>query len=182
MENNITTELKKNLEIVAAVAFIQEAHKGALYGKMPYFLHPVAVASELATLVGDLEAITTPDNVSRGDNYLLGDIMIAALLHDVIEDTDYTHTDLRDVWGDQIADMVLDVTSDKAVPYLDNIKRIVDTDNIGSMLVKLADNRVNRSGDKSAMDPARASKLNTRYDASMVMLTEGLAARGYKVK
>jgi hypothetical protein len=53
---------------------------------------------------------------------------------------------------------------------LENIQRIIDSGNREAMIVKLADNLVNRNGDKSTFKPEKAKKLNNRYDASILML------------
>lgn len=82
--------------ILAAARYAKEKHQGQFrkYGdKVPYIYHPMRVAGEVALVDG-----TTPDMVA------------AAWLHDVIEDTDATHQDLIDKFGAHIADMVLGLT------------------------------------------------------------------------
>tara|TARA_R110000851_G_scaffold333220_1_gene511594 strand:+ start:278 stop:796 length:519 start_codon:yes stop_codon:yes gene_type:complete len=154
------------------IAFIQEAHLGQKYNNMPYFFHPVEVA-EMAQ-----KAYAHFDRIGSGlqTKKRLEDIIIAALLHDVIEDTDYTAEMLAERYVSSVVGMVVLLTSDPDVPYLDNIQKIIDSGNVGAMLVKLSDNHVNREGDKSSFKPERAMKLNDRYDASIDMLTVAIGA------
>lgn len=142
------------MQIVATVAFISQAHSGQKYGNMPYMFHPMEVAAAI-------ENATT-------NEYLAG------LLHDVLEDTEYTENDLRERYADEVVDMVVLLSKDDSLDYRGNIQRIIDSGNRGAMKVKLADNRVNRGGDKSAMSAERAAKLNNRYDMSIEMLTKAL--------
>ncbi len=64
----------------------------------PYSYHPLRV--------GLLAALYTTDE----------DIVIAALLHDTLEDTAYTERELRQDFGDQVAELVLLLTEDKTIP------------------------------------------------------------------
>ena len=63
----------------------------------PYINHPITVA-EILTNVGGVTDITA---------------LQAALLHDTIEDTEATEHDLRDRFGDEVTNLVLEVTDDK---------------------------------------------------------------------
>ena len=171
---NITFTARQTLQITATTAFIQEAHRGQKYNDMPYFFHPVEVADEVIKLIGEELGLTTFAPVSMW-------VVEAALLHDVIEDTDYTADQLRDRFCDKVVDAVELLTLDLGLPYLENIQRIIDSGNETAMFVKLCDNRVNRRGDKSSFKPEKAQRLNDRYDASMVMLKEALYERGYRL-
>jgi (p)ppGpp synthase/HD superfamily hydrolase len=160
MKNNRNT-----LDIAATVAFIAEAHRGQKYGSMPYFFHPVEVA-EMAEHIATEEA-----PLGWRDDRTVENVKLVALLHDVIEDTDYTAQDLRTRYSDTVVDAVVLLSHDTALEYLDNIQRIIDSGNKLAMMVKLADNRVNRRGDKSSFRPEKAARLNARYDASIALLT-----------
>jgi (p)ppGpp synthase/HD superfamily hydrolase len=162
--------MTNNLIIPTTIAFIQEAHKGQTYGNMPYFFHPVEVAATALEAAETLNRACAPETPIA----LLDDIVLAALLHDVIEDTKYTEEMLRERFSDAVVDMVVLLTSDPGAPYLDNIQKIIDSGNVGAMVVKLADNHVNRNGDKSSFTPERAKKLNDRYDASTKMLSRAI--------
>lgn len=146
--------LYENNKIGRAIAFMMRAHHGQMYGDMPYFMHPLQVA----------ERIENP----TVNEY------IAALLHDVVEDTDHTIEDIAELFGDEIAAMVGLLTKNTRMQYKENIQRIIDSKNVGAMKVKLADNLINVNGDKSQMTFERRSKLNTRYVMSIVMLSEAL--------
>lgn len=92
--------------ILAAGRYAREKHEGQFrkYGdKVPYIYHPMRVAGEVV-----LTDEATPEMVA------------AAWLHDVIEDTDATHLDLVDRFGPHIADMVLgltDITKQDKIRY-----------------------------------------------------------------
>ena len=166
--------LPASLAVSATIAFIAEAHRGQKYGNMPYFFHPVEVA---------MEALEIVDRLLPGEDlrYLSESVALVALLHDVLEDTDYTEADLRARYSDEVVDADVLLTLDETLDYLANIQRIIDSRNIRAMVVKLADNRVNRGGDKSKFNPEKAARLNARYDASIAMLTVAFNEMGYTV-
>ena len=119
-----------------AFEFANEAHKGVRRRSgEPYILHPIAVAKIVVS------------NIGLGYKSI-----IAALLHDVVEDTDYTVDDLRSLFGDKVATIVEGLTKiktvldneDKAVQksiQAENFKRILLTlnDDVRVVLIKLAD-------------------------------------------
>jgi (p)ppGpp synthase/HD superfamily hydrolase len=80
--------------VVATVAFIQEAHQGQTYDNMPYFFHPVEVAQKYFSFSLLLVVTSMPGFESPYYAGGIGDL--AALLHDVVEDTNYTEADLRE--------------------------------------------------------------------------------------
>ena len=85
---------RKKVEIIKrAYAFAKEAHKGIRrHSGEPYILHPIAVAKIVSQEIG------------------LGSTSIcAALLHDVVEDTEYTVEDIEMNFGKKIADGDVDV-------------------------------------------------------------------------
>ena len=86
---------RRKVEVIErAYRFAKEAHKGARrHSGEPYILHPIAVAKIVITELG------------------LGSTSIcAALLHDVVEDTDYTHEDIEAAFGPKIASIVEGMT------------------------------------------------------------------------
>ena len=94
---------EQELDVVQkAFDFANEAHKNVRRRSgEPYMLHPIAVAKIVVNDIG------------------LGYKSIAAaLLHDVVEDTDYTVDDIRHLFGDKIASLVEGLTKIKNV--LDN--------------------------------------------------------------
>lgn len=80
-------------QIMAALAFAEEAHRGQSRASGdPYVAHPLAVATILAELRMDAPTI------------------VAALLHDVVEDTAYTLADIEQQFGSEVAQLVDGVT------------------------------------------------------------------------
>ena len=125
------------LEVInKAFEFANEAHKGVRRRSgEPYILHPIAVAKIVVS------------NIGLGYKSI-----VAALLHDVVEDTDYTVDDLRSLFGDKVATLVEGLTKIKTVldnedkaqqksMQAENFKRILLTlnDDVRVVLIKLAD-------------------------------------------
>ena len=123
----------KHLDIIdKAFNFAKEAHKGVrrLSGE-PYIMHPIAVAQIACSEIG------------------LGSTGIcSALLHDVVEDTDYTVEDISNIFGPKIAQIVDGVTKisggifgDKASAQAESFKKLLLTmsDDIRVILIKISD-------------------------------------------
>ena len=118
--------------ITKAYNFARQAHKGVrrLSGE-PYILHPIAVAQIACEEVG------------------LGSTSIcAALLHDVVEDTDYTTEDIENIFGAKIAQIVDGLTKisggifgEQASAQAENFKKLLLTmsDDIRVILIKICD-------------------------------------------
>ena len=125
-----------------------EAHKEQLdRGGLPYVFHPFHVAEQMR------DELTT----------------CAALLHDVVEDTDYSLDDLREMGFDERVLRALSLlTHDKSIPYLDYVAR-AGKDPI-ARAVKLADLRHNR--DLSRMDTVdeKALRRAEKYDEAIRLL------------
>lgn len=125
---NPDADVKK---ISKAFNLAYDAHQGQFRKSgEPYIIHPVAVAKILAELNMDTDTICS------------------GLLHDVIEDTKYTHEDLKNIFGDNIADIVEGVTKIKNLNYkkqdeaqAENIRKMVlaMSNDIRVVIVKLAD-------------------------------------------
>ena len=101
----------------AAILLAIKAHEGQKdKSGLPYVLHPIHVAEQM-----DDE-----------------DSTIAALLHDVVEDTDYTIEDLREEgFGEPVLEALCLLTHDESVPYFDYVRRLKS--NPIARKVKLAD-------------------------------------------
>ena len=122
---------ENELEVVRqAFDFANHAHHNVRRRSgEPYMLHPIAVAQIVV------------DDIGLGYKSIA-----AALLHDVVEDTDYTVQDIRERFGDRIALLVDGLTKIKNVldaPSMqaENFKRILLTlnDDVRVVLIKLAD-------------------------------------------
>ena len=124
---------RKKIDIInKAFNFARQAHKGVkrLSGE-PYILHPIAVAQIACEEMG------------------LGSTSIsAALLHDVVEDTDYTVEDIENIFGAKIAQIVDGLTKisggifgDHASAQAENFKKLLLTmsDDIRVILIKICD-------------------------------------------
>jgi guanosine-3',5'-bis(diphosphate) 3'-pyrophosphohydrolase len=115
--------------LLQALAFAAEKHriqrrKDA--SASPYINHPIALANVLLN-EGGVE-----------DEHVL----VAALLHDTLEDTETTAQELVQLFGKEIADLVLEVTDDKALPKAERKRlQIEHAPHISrqAKLVKLAD-------------------------------------------
>ena len=123
---------EKGLKLVSkAFELAREAHKGVKRKSgEPYILHPLAVARIVAEEIG------------------LGSTGVAAsLLHDVIEDTDYTYEDLEAIFGSKVASIVDGLTKLSGVfdknqsAQAENFRKLLLTmvEDIRVIIIKLAD-------------------------------------------
>lgn len=85
-----------------AMAFAAAKHQGQTRkdGVTPFFSHPARVAMRVAVDFGCDEA----------------NVVAAALLHDVIEDTDTDHDDLQSAFNERVAEMVAALSNDPRLP------------------------------------------------------------------
>ena len=127
------TPHRQKVELIThAFNFAHKAHYGVrrLSGE-PYIMHPLAVARICVREIG------------------LGSTSIcSALLHDVVEDTDYTVEDIQGLFGDKIAQIVSGLTKisggvfgDQASEQAENFRKLLLTisDDIRVVLIKIAD-------------------------------------------
>ena len=122
----------EQIELVKrAFVIARDAHEGqARSSGEPYITHPVAVASIIAEMRLDHEAV------------------MAALLHDVIEDTPYTEEQLKDEFGPSVAEIVEGVSKLDKLKFrtrqeaeVANFRKMIlaMTKDIRVVLIKLAD-------------------------------------------
>ena len=105
--------------LYAAFQYADNAHSGQLRKDgSPYITHPLAVAE----IVSELELDT--------------DSIIAALLHDCIEDTGATHEEIAKLFGNTVADLVEGVTKLTRVQYTS--KEEEQMENLRKMLMAMA--------------------------------------------
>jgi GTP pyrophosphokinase len=143
---------RRKVEIITkAFNFANHAHRGVeRQSGEPYILHPLAVAHIVCREMG------------------LGSTSIcSALLHDVVEDTDYTVEDIRNVFGDKIAQIVDGLTKisggifgDKASAQAENFRKLLLTmsDDIRVILIKIAD-RLHNMRTLGSLLPAKQYKI-----------------------
>lgn len=133
VQSYLATRHRKKVELITkAFNFARHAHKGVrrLSGE-PYIMHPLAVAQIVCSEIG------------------LGSTSIcSALLHDVVEDTDYTVEDIENIFGKKIAQIVDGLTKisggifgENASAQAENFKKLLLTmgEDIRVILVKMAD-------------------------------------------
>ncbi|RRW90337.1 bifunctional (p)ppGpp synthetase/guanosine-3',5'-bis(diphosphate) 3'-pyrophosphohydrolase [Pandoraea apista] len=90
-------------DLLSAIQFAAERHRNQRRKDVessPYINHPIAVANLLAT-TGEVRDVA---------------VLQAAVLHDTIEDTHTTVDELRLLFGQEVAQIVVEVTDDKSLP------------------------------------------------------------------
>lgn len=102
-------------ELIKASQISKKYHEGQIdKASKPYYEHPERVA----IMLGEKSDID--------DALFLHKCQITALLHDTLEDTEYTIEMLKQDFGDEIADAVLSVTRREGESYMDFIKRAAE--------------------------------------------------------
>lgn len=152
LNDYLNTKHRKRVEIITkAFNFANQAHKGIKRRSgEPYIMHPIAVASIVCNEIG------------------LGSTSIcAALLHDVVEDTDYTVEDIENIFGTKIAQIVDGLTKisggifgDRASAQAENFKKLLLTmsNDIRVILIKIAD-RLHNMRTLGSMLPNKQYKI-----------------------
>jgi (p)ppGpp synthase/HD superfamily hydrolase len=115
---------KHSEKVTKARSIAIEKHRNQKYGNRPYIFHLDEVATKLI-MFGVIEE----------------DLLCAAYLHDILEDTDYCSEELRSNFGNEVLDIVLAVTDE---PGLNRAERKIKTypkikNNKKAIIVKLAD-------------------------------------------
>lgn len=120
VENTYMNIDEKGIELIDKAFHIAlDAHKDQRRKKgEPYILHPIAVAKIVANDIG------------------LGATSIAcALLHDVVEDSEYTYEDIKNLFNQEIADIVQGLTK---ISVMSNQNVSVQSENFRKLLLTLA--------------------------------------------
>ena len=152
IETYLASHHRRHTDIIdKAFNFAKEAHKGVrrLSGE-PYITHPIAVAQIACEDIG------------------LGSTGIcAALLHDVVEDTDYTVEDIANIFGEKIAQIVDGVTKisggifgDTVSAQAESFKKLLLTmsDDIRVILIKISD-RLHNMRTLGSQRPSKQYKI-----------------------
>ena len=152
LNDYLATKHRKRVEIITkAFNFANQAHKGIKRRSgEPYIMHPIAVAKIVCNEIG------------------LGSTSIcSALLHDVVEDTDYTVEDIENIFGPKIAQIVDGLTKisggifgDRASAQAENFKKLLLTmsNDIRVILIKIAD-RLHNMRTLGSMLPNKQYKI-----------------------
>ncbi len=119
--HNLNREDKKMIRKAYYLAI--EAHKGMRRKSgEPYVFHPIEVATIAARNIG-----------------LGATSIISALLHDVVEDTDYTLDDIRNMFGDKIAKIVDGLTKISGIFGSQQVNRSIQAENFKKVLLTLSE-------------------------------------------
>ena len=140
--------------IIDGYEFAAEAHKKQKRRSgEPYIIHPIAVATILA------KELEMSDNT-----------VIAAFLHDVVEDTDHTIEEIKERFGDDVAKLVDAVTKRKKANYeyskqVDNYRQILESVHydVRALLIKLTD-RLHNMRTLDSMSAAKQMKIAGETD------------------
>lgn len=125
-----------------------EAHKDQIdKSGIPYVFHPFHLAEQMN------DEVTT----------------VVALLHDVVEDTDYTLSDLQNMgFGKEITDALALLTHSPDVPYMDYVLKIKD--NLIAKAVKLADLKHNSDESRLEVVDEKAVLRKEKYQKAIELL------------
>ena len=115
--------------VTKAMDFAADKHRGQTRKDLtstPYINHPISLAHLLADAGGVTDA----------------NVIAAALLHDTVEDTDATIDDIKELFGNKVMSIVMEVTDDKSLPSPERKRLQIETAahiSQEAKLVKLAD-------------------------------------------
>ncbi|MDR2350103.1 MAG: HD domain-containing protein [Deltaproteobacteria bacterium] len=140
------TELTKK-----ALRIAYDAHHGQMdKAGMPYVTHPIHLA----------------EHIGEDEN-----LIAAALLHDVVEDTAITFERLAEEGiNEEVIAAVRLLTRDENVPYMDYVRNVKDSGNAIAIAVKLADLRHNRYIRRYAKVDDKAKARLERYGRAIELL------------
>ncbi len=152
LDTYLASNHRKKVDIITrAFNFAKQAHKGVRRRSgEPYILHPIAVAQ---IVCGEMGMGSTS--------------VCAALLHDVVEDTEYTIEDIKNLFGDKIANIVEGLTKisggifgDRASLQAETFKKLLLTmsEDIRVILIKISD-RLHNMRTLSSMLPGKQYKI-----------------------
>jgi GTP pyrophosphokinase len=164
LKENTTKDQRKKFRKAFALAV--DAHKDMRRKSgEPYIYHPIAVAEIVAK---EINLGTTS--------------MIAALLHDVVEDTDYTIDDIKDMFGEEVANIVYgltkieDIVMDESQSVqAENFRKILlyTVGDVRVILIKLAD-RLHNMRTLSSMPPEKQLKISSETQFFFVPIAHRL--------
>lgn len=148
----------KSPTVESTVEFIKRAHAGQTdHGGKDYWHHPYAV----------MQLLSSPSDDER----------MAALLHDVLEDTDYSEQDLRNLgYSQAVVDMCSWLNFDHSryagMTYMEKIQHLKDNAPKGAVKVKIADNGHNSDAARGFSDKEKNDGLMKRYARARKILTQ----------
>jgi len=128
----INTKLTRKAMIIAYNAHLNQVDRAGV----PYIYHPIHLAEQMST---ETECI-------------------AALLHDVVEDTNVTFEELETEFSSEIMEILRLLTHDKKIDYMDYIKKI-KTNKIAKK-IKIAD--ITHNSDETRLDTITENDIERR--------------------
>lgn len=163
---------ENDVALVEKAYFIaKKAHEGQFrFSGEPYIIHPVSVAIILYNLGMD------------------GESMAAALLHDVVEDTDMTKENIQEEFGEDVANLVEGVTKLGKVPIFtkeeqqaENVRKMLMamSQDIRVIIIKLAD-RIHNMRTLSFMRPDKRREKAQETLEIYAPIAHRLGIRGVK--
>ena len=120
-------------QLLEAIRFSAEKHRNQRRKdseQSPYINHPIEV-TQLLWEVGGVRDV---------------DVLLAAILHDTVEDTDTRPDEISERFGEQVLSFVMEVTDDKSLPKAKRKRLQIETaanKSYGAKLIKLADKSCN---------------------------------------
>lgn len=153
IEDYLNSNHRRKVEkIEKAFNLAKKAHEGARRRSgEPYILHPLAVARIACKEMG-----------------LGSTSIVCALLHDVVEDTEYTTENLRELFGSKVADIVEGLTKISGETFrekvqstqAENFRKLILTmnDDVRVILIKIAD-RLHNMRTLDSMPPRKQLKI-----------------------
>jgi len=135
------------------IAFIQKAHAGQTdKGGHDYWRHPVSVMNRL------------PNDATESERH-------AALLHDVLEDTEFTAEDLQALgYTDDVIRTVELLSRPPGLTYMEWIRSLAVSGNRAAIRIKIADNEDNSDPARIATLPPEQQDIVIRYERSLRIL------------
>lgn len=161
MQNNQSSEEEEITELERALLFATNKHRGQWRrGGEEYVNHCIRVSNTVSCHTTDR------------------DVVIAALLHDTLEDTDTSHEELVVKFGTEVADLVRSLSNDeeemkKMGGKRDYLAKKINSLSANALLIKLAD-RIDNISDLSNNDWSRRYCEQTRHVFLESLLSENL--------
>lgn len=160
-QKGVLMDIQSNAILDAAWRYAKEKHgnqKRKFTGE-PYIVHPEAVFRLLTQVTEDVP------------------VLAAALLHDVVEDTNVTYADIKQKFTEKIADLVLELTNDqdriRILGKADYMAQKLNTMSDRAFMIKLADRLDNVRG-LASCDPAFSKRYVEETEAMFAKLQRKL--------
>lgn len=147
------SEIEQRPTVEETVEFIKKVHENQTdKGGKPYWMHPVSVMQRIANPTEDEQ--------------------LAALLHDVVEDTPYSLSDLRQMGYSANTVRMVDLLTRKpgSGTYIEWIESLAASGNKGAIKIKIADNEDNSDPKRIAQIPPEQQGIAKRYARSLEIL------------